>query len=146
MAAHQAPPSLGFFRQEYWSGLPFPSPTTHQRTVINEVKVSVTQSCQILCNPMDCSPPLLCPWDSPGKNTRVGCHSLLQGIFLTQGSNLSLLHCSQILHSLSHRESNRDYYILSLKSLSNTSTHSVATTIHHPPTAYPFPEDWELQF
>ena len=30
---------------------------------------------------------LLCPWDSPGKNTRVGCHSLLQGIFLTQGLN-----------------------------------------------------------
>ena len=30
---------------------------------------------------------LLCPWDSPGKSTGVGCHSLLQGIFLTQGSN-----------------------------------------------------------
>ena len=38
---------------------------------------------------------LLCPWDSPGKNTGAGCHALLQGIFLTQGSNplrLSLLH------------------------------------------------------
>ena len=34
---------------------------------------------------------LLCPWDSPGKNTGVGCHALLQGIFLTQGSNLYLL-------------------------------------------------------
>ena len=34
---------------------------------------------------------LLCPWDSPGKNTAVGCHALLQGIFLTQGSNLHLL-------------------------------------------------------
>ena len=33
---------------------------------------------------------LLCPWDSPGKNTGVGCHFLLQGIFLTQGSNPSL--------------------------------------------------------
>ena len=33
---------------------------------------------------------LLCPWDSPGKNTRVGFHALLQGIFLTQGSNLCL--------------------------------------------------------
>ena len=32
------------------------------------------------------------PWDSPGKNTGVGCHFLLQGIFLTQGSNPSLLH------------------------------------------------------
>ena len=36
----------------------------------------------------------LCPWDFPGKSTRVGCHFLLQGIFLTQGSNPSLL-CPQ---------------------------------------------------
>ena len=35
---------------------------------------------------------LLSPWDSPGKNTGVGCHTLLQGIFLTQGSNPCLLH------------------------------------------------------
>ena len=35
---------------------------------------------------------LLCPWNLPGKNAGVGCHFLLQGIFLTQGSNLSLLH------------------------------------------------------
>ena len=35
---------------------------------------------------------LLCPWDSPGKNIGVGCHSLLQGLFLTQGSNPHLLH------------------------------------------------------
>ena len=35
---------------------------------------------------------LLCPWNSPGKNTGVGCHALLQGIFLTQGSNPYLLH------------------------------------------------------
>ena len=44
---------------------------------------------------------LLSPWDFPGKNTRVGCHSLLQGIFPTQGSNLGLLHCRQILYHLS---------------------------------------------
>ena len=36
---------------------------------------------------------LLCPWNSPGKNTGVGCHSLLQGIFPTQGSNPGLPHC-----------------------------------------------------
>ena len=41
---------------------------------------------------------LLCPWDSPGKNTGVGYHSLLQGIFLTQGSNPCLLLCRQILY------------------------------------------------
>ena len=35
---------------------------------------------------------LLCPWDSPSKNTGVGCHALLQGIFTTRGSNPCLLH------------------------------------------------------
>ena len=44
---------------------------------------------------------LLCLWDSPGKNTRVVCHFLLQGIFLTQGSNLGLLHGRQVLYHLS---------------------------------------------
>ena len=41
--------------------------------------------------------------DSPGKNSGVGCRALLQGIFLTQRSNLGLLHCRQILHHLSHQ-------------------------------------------
>ena len=45
---------------------------------------------------------LLCPWDSPGRNTGVGCHALLQGIFPTQGSNWGLLLCRQILYCLSH--------------------------------------------
>ena len=47
------------------------------------------------------------PWDSPGKNTAVGCHFLLQGIFLIQESNLSLLHCRQILYHLSHQGSHQ---------------------------------------
>ena len=46
----------------------------------------------------------LCPWDSPGKNTGVGCHFLLQGIFLTQGSNPGLLHCRKILYHLSYMQ------------------------------------------
>ena len=45
---------------------------------------------------------LLRPRDSPGKNTGVDCHILLQGIVLTQGSNQHLLHCTQILDPLSH--------------------------------------------
>ena len=49
------------------------------------------QSHPILCDPMDPTR-LLSPWDSPGNNTRVGGHALLQGIFLTQGSNLHLFH------------------------------------------------------
>ena len=48
------------------------------------MKVLVSQLCLTLCNSMDCS---LWPWNSPGKNTGVGSNSLLQGIFLTQGSN-----------------------------------------------------------
>ena len=47
----------------------------------------------------------LCPWNSPGKNTGVGGHSLLRGIFTTQGLNPCLLHCRQILYHLSHRGS-----------------------------------------
>ena len=51
------------------------------------------QSCPTLCNCMDCSPPgSSAHGDSPGSNTAVGCHALLQGIFPTQGRNLHLLH------------------------------------------------------
>ena len=41
--------------------------------------------------------------DMLGKNTGVGCHFLLQGIFLTQGSNLGFSHCRQIFYHLSHQ-------------------------------------------
>ena len=47
---------------------------------------------------------LLCPWNSPGKNTGVDCHSLPQRIFPTQGLNPCLLHHRQILYHLSYRE------------------------------------------
>ena len=49
-AAHQASPSMGFSRQEHWSGLPFPSP-------MHESESEVTQSCPTLSDPMDCSLP-----------------------------------------------------------------------------------------
>ena len=48
---------------------------------------------------------LLCPRDSPGKNTGVGCHFLLQGIFPTQGLKPGLMNCRQILYHLSHQGS-----------------------------------------
>ena len=48
---------------------------------------------------------LLCPWDSPGKDIRVGCHTCLQGIFPTRGSNPGLLYCRWILYHLSHQGS-----------------------------------------
>ena len=45
------------------------------------------------------------PWNSPDQNTGVGSHSLLQGFFLTQGSNPGLWHYRQILYQLSHQGS-----------------------------------------
>ena len=50
---------------------------------------------------------LYSPWNSPGQNAGVGSLSLLQGIVPTQGSNLGLPHCRQILYHLSHKESPR---------------------------------------
>ena len=66
----------------------------------------VSQSCLTLCNPMDFSQPgsSVCG-DSLSKNTGVGCHALLQGIFPTQGSSPGLLHCRWILDHLSHQNS-----------------------------------------
>ena len=61
-------------------------------------KVLVTQLCLTLWDPAR----LLCSWHFPGKNIGMGCHFLLQGIFLTQGSNPDLLHHRQVLYYLSH--------------------------------------------
>ena len=69
-------------------------------------EVLVTQSCLTLCEPTDyiaCQSPLLMGF--PSQDSGVGCHSLLQGIVLTQGSNPGLLHCRQILYCLSHKGS-----------------------------------------
>ena len=72
-AAHQTPPSLGFSRQEHWSGLPFPSPVHESekwwwsRSVLSNS--SWPHGLQLTR--------LLCPWDFPGKSTGVGCHCLL---------------------------------------------------------------------
>ena len=78
MAAHQAPLSLGFSRQEHWSGLPFPSPT-HESEKWKWSHLVVS----------DCLWPhglqptrLLHPWDFPGKGTGVQCHCLLHNRML----------------------------------------------------------------
>ena len=72
----------------------FPPPQSQGLAVLDILcACSVAQSCPSLCQPLDCSPTrLLGPWDFPGKNTGVGCHALLQGIFPTQVSNPCLLH------------------------------------------------------
>ena len=70
------------------------------------MKVFVSQLRPTLWDPMDCNRPDSSmeenPWNSPGKNTEVGCHLLLQGLFPTQGLSPGLLHCLQILYCLSH--------------------------------------------
>ena len=60
--------------------------------------------CLTICNPKEPAR-LLCPCDSPGKNTGVTCHFLLQGIFSTQGLNPYLLHLQVDSLPLSHQES-----------------------------------------
>ena len=64
----------------------------------------VAQSCLILCDPMDYS---------LGKNTGVGCHALLQGIFPTQGLNPGLPHRRWILYRLSHQGSPITFIVFS---------------------------------
>ena len=65
----------------------------------------------ILCNPMDCSPPgISVHGDSPSKNTKVGCHALLQGTFLTQRSNPGLPYCRRILYYRSHQGEAQEYW------------------------------------
>ena len=66
----------------------------------SKMKVKVIQSCPTLCDPIPYS-----PWNSRGQNTEVGSLSLLQVIFITQGSNPCLPHCSWILYQLNHKGS-----------------------------------------
>ena len=93
--AYQAPPFMGFSRQEYWSGLSFPSPRS-------EVKWSESRS--VMSSSLRPNG-LYSPWNSPGQNTGVGSLSLLQEIFPNQGSNPGLPHCGQMLYQLSHKGS-----------------------------------------
>ena len=84
--AHQAPMSMGFSKQEYWSGLPCPSPENLPNPGL-ELRSLVLQADSL-------------PSEPPGKlkNTGVSSLSLLQGIFPTQESTQGLLHCRQILY------------------------------------------------
>ena len=94
-AAYQDPLPMGFSRQEYWSGVPLPSPKCYMLVTSDSLWPHGLQPAR-----------LLCPWDSPGKNTGVGCHALLQRIFPTQGSKLGPFHCRQVLYSLTHQQVN----------------------------------------
>ena len=105
----------------------FPSPPILIVLYILRMHAQSPQSCLTLCDPTDRrSPGVLCPWDFLGKNTGVGCHFLLQGIFLSQGSNLGLLHCRYSL-LMSHWESPyiKDVNPLFLKYFANVFSHFV---------------------
>ena len=78
---------------------------TGQRLKEDEWDTDTTLKCRVWLTTLWTIARLLCPWDSPGKNTGVGCHALFQGIFPTQGSNPDLPHCRQILNHLSHQGS-----------------------------------------
>ena len=69
---------------------------------------------------MDCS-----PWDSPGQNTKVGSLSLLQGIFLTQGSNTGLPHCRRILYQLHHKGS--PFLLVAFSKFQRLKSHRIVT-------------------
>ena len=86
-AAHQAPLSLGFSRQEHWTGLPFPSPMHEsEKWKWSHSVVSDSQ------RPHGLQPTrLLRPWDFPGKSTGVGCHCLLQAISLVIFKNAAFI-------------------------------------------------------
>ena len=134
-AAYQPPPSMGFSRQEYWRGVPLPSPQlsyftdfrlflilpsihSWQLSSPSFLHLPLLQECESrhVADTRDVkvaqSCPTLCdtidlysPWDSPGQNTGVGNLFLLQGIFPTHGWNPGLPHYSQILYQLSYQGS-----------------------------------------
>ena len=92
----------------------------------------VAQLCLTLCDPMDSSPPdSFCPWDFPGKNTGMGCHFLLQGIFPIQGLNLSLLLGRQILfHWDTWEDINDIIWYMSLSFLFTSLSMIISRSIH----------------
>ena len=127
-AALQALLSMAFSRREYWSGLPSPppgisliqgsNPCLHWQAgslpLVPPGKPSLLSALSQLPRERERRSAmsdslwphrLYSPRDSPGQNTGVGSLSLLQGIFPTQGSNPSLLHCRRIVYQLSHQGS-----------------------------------------
>ena len=93
---------LIFLSEFYWKAQAVYMQGSNVRDVccfLMKVLCLVTQSCLTLCDPMDCRslPGSSVHGDSPGKNTRVGCHALFQGIFPTRRSNPGLPHFGQTL-------------------------------------------------
>ena len=113
--------SIRFSRQEYWSGLPFPSPgdlpnpriepgspalqADSLPTELPGKPVKLFSHVQLFVIPWMKPTRHVHPWNFLGKSTGVSCHFLLQGIYLTWGLNLGLPNCRQTLYPLSHQGS-----------------------------------------
>ena len=113
-AAHQVPPSLGFSRQEHWSGLPVPSPM-HESEKWKWSHSVVSDSSR----PHGLQPfRLLRPWDFPGKSTGVGCHCLLRS-YSRQLPIISKGDCllRQIPHSFFHSFQNQWWLKLEVRQM-----------------------------
>ena len=89
-AAHQAPPSPGFSRQEHWSGLPFPFPMHESEKWKSSRSVVSDSSWLHGLQPIR----LLHPWDFPGKSTGVGCHCLLQWSHSVMSNSCNPMDCT----------------------------------------------------
>ena len=111
--ARQALLSMEFSKQEYWDGLPCPSPGDFPDPGIEPAYLTYlalaggfftpeSESCSVMSDSLRPNG-LYSPWDSPGQNTGVGCLSLLQAIFPIQGSDPGRPHYRQILYQLSHK-------------------------------------------
>ena len=84
----------------------FPPPTP-EVAITNLLLLTSAQ----LCLTLHCGlPGSSVPWDFPGKNTGLGSHFLLQGIFMTQGLNPGLPHCRQTLYHLSHQGIHQEFF------------------------------------
>ena len=92
-------------RKGSWLGPPLQSTHLSETNPLTGVE-SKSESCSVVSDSLR-PYGLYSPWNSLGQNTGVGSLSLLQGIFLTQGSNTGLPHCRHILYQLSHRGSPR---------------------------------------
>ena len=88
-AAHQAPPSLGFSRQEHWRELPFPSPMHESEKGKGSRSVVSDSLGSYGLQPTR----LLHPWDFPGKSTGVGCHHLTSPQLTTTPPSISTTYC-----------------------------------------------------
>ena len=99
--------SMGLSRQEYWSGSLRTPPGDLLHPGMESTSIALASGFFTAKPPR--KPlwhPTTCPWNSPGKKSRVGCHFHLQWVFPTQGQKLGLLYCSYILCHLNNQQSN----------------------------------------